>query len=196
MLGTADLRLLRAMVDIVMKHLLDLTSHFVPQLSHVSVVETKPWSNTLTLLHTLASSPVSPDGRTLPPTAITQHVQLHFLPHVYLSSFLLAWAPSFPPSAFQATRALVKDRLVGSASKVVMLRTLWRTIGFADGKSGIDSTGWNRSWPRYAKIAASRMVDMVIVSPGGVRALIYGMIGEEAVLAKRPRKFQTPAVSD
>jgi hypothetical protein len=176
------------MANLVIEHLLDLTQHFVPKLAHLQETTIKPWSATLALLHALSSPSNTHDGRALPPTAITQYLQLHFLPQIYLSSFLLAWAPTFPPQTFQETRSVVKDRLLGASNKVLILRTLWRAIRLADGKSGDDKTGWNRVWPTYAKVAASKMVDLVIINRGGVRGLVLSMIGEEAVLAKQPRE--------
>jgi len=118
----------------------------------------------------------------LPPTVIGQVLTIKHLPQIYLSATLLAYAPTIPGAVHQDTRTILlrsRQRL----APTVVISAIGTAIRLSNSKA--DDTGvegWNRNWPTYVPNRLGWQMSAVVRRPGGIRAIMENIFGENAVL--------------
>ena len=208
LLGTGDLRLIRMMISLLMDQCLVECSRLIPQIATIDPTQLMDLGKSVSVLLKLCESPHPPSSqrkpntdsgdsdtgtnhnqaRQLPPTAITQHIHLHYIPKVILATILVAYPPTIPPPVFAGLRIRFRNLFNTEGTTNAILGHSVAAIRLATAKDPKDESGWNRVWPRYAVEALGRQLDGLVSRPGGVKALIYNVMGADAVMAHKMRK--------
>jgi hypothetical protein len=141
-----------------------------------------------TLLSLMNTSPppassAGPSTRpNLPPTVVGQVITIKHLPYIYLSATLLAYAPTFPGPAHQGLRTQLLQSWQRLAPTVV-ISAIGTAIRLQNGKGpDMETEGWNRTWPTYVPGRLGWQMSAVVRRPGGIKAIMENIFGENAVL--------------
>lgn len=199
------------MVSLVVDHCLAGLIRLIPHIATIDHTQLLGLGKSVTILLELCETPHSsplqasdpavnsvgngtknPDQSSsprLPPTAITQHIHLHYIPKIILACMLVAYPPTIPPRVFAELRTKFRAFYWTEGTINTMLGHSVSAIRLATAKDPKDETGWNRVWPRYAVEALSKQLDDLVARPGGVKALIYNVMGADAIAAQKMRKL-------
>ncbi|OCF31043.1 hypothetical protein I316_07314 [Kwoniella heveanensis BCC8398] len=189
LLGTADLRLIRLMLQhTTFSYLLPLTAQYADALPNISQETSSALStaleSSLKLLKTSGppTPAAGPSSRApTPPTVITQTLSTSHLIPIFLSTLILAYTPSIPSeqhaplrSAFmQSLLSLSPGHAISSLVNVLKLLVSGR-------KEGAKINGWVREWPKYPEGIINGLLTAQVRRPGGVRGLMENVLGETA----------------
>lgn len=191
MLGTADLRLLRLMLQhAVVSYLLPLTLAYVAGLpSGASVDPRLPaalatfFDLTKTPLPPPSASSSSSTSRVTPVTAVTQTVITSHLPAITLATITVAWTPTVPPATHAALRSQLMAVLNNTLSPTQAMGTLSTALKIVQGGKRRPPKGWTRTWPPYVESTIGTLLSNQVLKPGGVKALMENVFGEAVNIA-------------
>jgi hypothetical protein len=191
LLGTADLRLIRSLCSHAIDFfLLPLSIEFhetSPNTTEDLRDELEYANRSLLLLLFTTPPPVTAPGPSttpnLPPTVIAQTLVAKHLPCVYLSATLLAYAPTIERPVYRVLRSDL-SRTWHKLPPALVISTLGSAIRLRQVKavSAENKTGWSRKWPTYVPGRLGWQMAAVVRAPGGIRAIMENIFGENAIL--------------
>jgi hypothetical protein len=114
----------------------------------------------------------------LPYTPITQTLLSAHLSPIFLATVLLAYTPSTPPPVHADLRSSFLETLNG-ISPTQALGALGGAMQLVQGGKQGPGNGWKRRWPDYVEATVSGMMSAQVRRPGGVKAVIENVFGEE-----------------
>lgn len=140
----------------------------------------------LLLLLTLQPPATAPGPSTrpnLPPTVIAQTLVAKHLPYIYLSATLLAYAPTIERPVYRDMRTDL-SRTWHRLPPSVVISALGSAIRLRQVKPISEGTksGWIRNWPTYVPGRLGWQMAAVVRAPGGIRAIMENIFGENAIL--------------
>jgi hypothetical protein len=91
---------------------------------------------------------------------------------------LLAYTPSTPPPVHAGLRTTLLETVNG-LSPTQSLGALGGAMQVVQGGKKGPGKGWKRRWPDYAEGSLSGMMSAQVRRPGGVKAVIENVFGEE-----------------
>lgn len=191
MLGTADMRIIRALCDqsivLLLLPLAIIYRDALPTDPGTAATRFRPiiesYLDILTTRHP-PSPPVGPSTRSsLPPTVVTQSMSKH-LAYVIISTILLSYTPTIPPEVNGPLRRQLATVLGGFPPSRTIQEVSAALAHWQKGSTGPKSppVTFSCKWPVYVKDSLAGLMAHEVRRPGGLRGLMLNLFGENAVM--------------